>query len=55
MVRPMSSTRLRPMRSPTHAPGEQQAREHEDVGVDGPLQLALGGAELALHASGWRR
>ena len=32
-----------------HAPGEQQAGEHEDVGVDGPLQLALGGVELALQ------
>ena len=30
------------------APGEQQCGEHEDVGVDGPEQLALVGAEVPL-------
>ncbi len=31
------------------APAEQQPGEHQDVGVDGPLQLALGGREVALQ------
>ena len=38
-----------------HAPGEEQAGEHEDVGVDRPLELALGGAELALQRWAARR
>lgn len=31
-----------------HAPGEQQRGEHEDVGVDGPQQLARIGVQVAL-------
>ena len=36
------------------AGGEQQAGEHERVGVDDPLQLAGGRAEAALGSSGGR-
>ena len=37
------------------AGGEQQAREHERVGVDDPLELAVARVEVVARASGSRR
>ena len=47
ITRPSCSAPRRPKRSPRLPAGEQQAREHERVRVDHPLQLAVGGVEVA--------
>ena len=47
MTRPNCSAPLRPKRSPSAPVGEQQPREHQRVDGDDPLQLRLGGAQVA--------
>ena len=47
-TRPACRAPLRPKRSPRAAASEQQAGEHQAVGVDDPLHLGVGGAEAAL-------
>ena len=48
--------RAAPPEPVTQAPGrEQQAREHERVGVDDPLELAVARVEVVARASGSRR
>ena len=48
MTRPASRMRLRPKPVTEQAQGEQQPGEDQGVGVDRPLQLALGGAQILL-------
>ena len=50
MTRPMLQRALAPEAVAEAAGGEQQAGEHERVGVDDPLQLAVGGVEVARRA-----
>ena len=53
--RPMTKMRLRPSRSAVEPDEHQQARQHDRVGVDRPLQPGDAGVQVAPDATAGRR